>query len=219
MHVPSLPVVFLALAACDPCDSDPQLCETGVYQPPPPDDEEPAFNGRVGLGVVSWYGEFDLSASGLRSTYGLGVVTDDLMVACVLYGEQSGGGTPPDGCPDCNWAYSVERVGGGTAGDHCEDWVDGVGTLFEYDYDAVWWGTESVTAWGMATSYTYWYDGEAFPLENALFVYYEELGWYLRHYDIPGDGVDQVREEGDPLVVVAPLVGEGNYYYVYYFNY
>ena len=210
-------VLVPLLAACpgSPTTTDTGKVDTGTTDPPAGRDTGTAF--------VSWHGtlSYDPVEESLVATRGIGAQTllDDAYV-CDITAAFESVSYGAEGCPDCEYSFTTQMIGGGQVGEGCKRFT--VPTLFDYfDYTDFYFG-QYLDGFGWSNAYTYTYAAVDYELTNVVWGHINGLrynGWYLYGYNLPASAAVHVFGDKYAASFSRPVLTKQNtltYYYFYY---
>lgn len=216
-------VPLLALAGCATTGdsaADEPLPELDCHERVGGSCGEPGDTGTLWL---VWHGSVDVTDGVLTATRGIAgknLATGEY--GCDIAVEVQGTEPAETSCPDCEWAYAVEPVSGGTEGPYC-DALTRAGTMFEAGtYTDFYFGRfMDGVGWAQVYPYASGY-GYTFYLENVVFAHLTSPaydGWYVYGYNYPANGVYHVRGTSESAVFEAFARNTNADAYYYYFAY
>lgn len=214
-------VVLCLVAGCGTAveDSGGRVLGGGFEAPPP---REPGSSD-TGTAFVMWHGSvaYNPSSESFSASRGYGAMTlDDSQYVCDIEAQYSGTGIGPQGCPECEWSFSVRVTGGATSGSRCDDFI-GPTAFDNTEYWDFPFGS-TLNGFGWTEAYVYTYGTTDYPLENVIWAHIDGAGyrgWYFYGYDIPTMGV--VGVTGDKYAAdfrrYATTGGNAKMYYYFYY--
>lgn len=189
----SAPVAFLALAGCDSgskCDTGTN-CDSAADTDTDTDtdvdsdaDSDSDSDADTAYALIAYRADFKTSpdySTFQEGHFGYNVtsLTDGSQICEEKYTFSDDGVPALDGCPGCEWSFSLTMNDGTAMGPGCANVGDGMDGTTLNGFSA---------SWGFATAYTYTYSGTDYALDNVLFYGNSTYGWHFFLYNYAGYG-------------------------------
>lgn len=177
----------------------------------------------TGTGFLMWHGklQYDADEESLEATRGIAarpLLASDYL--CDIYADYVSVGPGARGCPDCDYSFTTELVGGHVSGESCNRFL--TPTLFDYfDYTDFYFGTY-LDGLGWSDEYVYTYSTVEYLLTDVVWGHVSGSrynGWYLYGYNFPSSASFNVVGDKYAATFERPIVnssGSLTYYFFYY---